>query len=384
MRNIKQIVQVLGWVFLGLCGLFLISSLVFSCTSNNPYGSYRDGGFFSRSTPPGDSDEEDDDDDDDDDEDACYDHDTCEEVCRQIYPLSWSECNDEDQDTVSNWERVWRRLNAKTTDLKSQLDRIEESDLEEYLDVGIDGWLDEIEPGDASGEDGNNRKVGYSETDAKAALKWILDSEEVASILEDTSGGKEILRALIIKAEKGDCGTDCMLRETNYPGKTEHISIKGPSDLDACRPSGGIGLHSGSTSTSFVTLQFTGSLCLFRNLSHTNLVDGEDIFTAAADENNDPLFRLSYSVLDDICEGDLKKDSTENKIMCRKSLMCVLALNEEAASSSTRPTVKDAVDDWKAWDKVDDRSSLGKDYNECTAGTDRTDDNDAFDTDNLD
>ena len=122
---------------------------------------------------------------------------------------------------------------------------------------------------------------------------------------------------------------------------------------------------------------------LYRDLSAAWAYPGKrDIFTAAENKGNAPLFHLSFKLLDEVCEN-IDDGDTEDKTACRKAMMCILAMHEEHTKGHddviSKSTGESRIEDWDGWGMVrelDLEDKLGDDYDECTK--------DAFDEDNLD
>ena len=383
-------------IFVALTAGLAAMSFVF-CSSQGGVQGLR-GGVFSRSVDQGGTTTTSNNDDDDDDYRDCTDSDTCEVICERIYDESWSDCNDLETDEVSDLQRVWKELRGKNVE-RSDLDDIDLDHFEEYLEIGVDGWLREIE--------GYDKVEPYTPASAQTVLKWLLETEGAAQVLSDTDEGYKILKQLINTAAKTDqtnntCSKDCKLSANVFPTNAvkEHVIIKGVPDADAInkceKGNGSLKLQyysSSSTKTdlpSVPKIEFDRNLCLYRNLTATLLVDGKDIFTASAKEDNEYLFDLAYRLLDDVCSNDLdsRTDSSEEKVACRKALMCALAIHEEVSASGTveRTAARDNIARWDGWEFIDNEQDLGEDHDECTAGPDGaapTDDDDAFDEENL-
>ncbi len=437
-----------------LCLSLAVSLLVtgFLSCSGPGVGVYQpQGGLSSRASRSGSSDTEDEGEE----SVAECDTNTCEDTCREIYEESWSKCNDENEDTVASLQWVFNRLNSAGLS-KRELEKISDDDdalddFKSYLEIGIDGWLNEIEATSGS----------YSMEDATAAIEWLIENENVSEVLNTLDEGDQILKALVNKAiEDGGCPADkvCLYRndERFYPGVASdlsnrrasfflsitgnntnpnrgaiegHITIKskdsdsfyiyyygeavvdgctigswcksptvtdvctsssdtcGPQTTDSCTTTPSscpvtIATRDGNNGKLFeIDFDSAEDSKLYRHLSAVWAYPDKDIFTAAADEDNPPLFDLAFSLLDDICEN-LDKGGTEETTACRKSLMCILAMHDQHTKSSDavldKNDGKSNIEDWDGWEMISDldlENKLGDDFDECTK--------EAFDEDNL-
>ena len=406
-------------------GLLLVVSVAFITCQEEGFFPARP--FYSQSSPatPSTTDNDNDNDDDDDDEEDlrdCTDSGACESICQKIYDTSYVDCYDLEVDEVSNLYKVYKELKAGKID-RSDLEDIKKDHFEEYLNIGTDGWLKEI--------DGTDPDDGYAPASASTVLEWLVEDADAAEVLHEAKDGHKIIENLIHKIVgiKGRCDGGehaCLLGGRGIifppPGwrnhqaplpfslriKTvvDHIAIAGKhnSAIDDCFTNRGyVKLHYyslsslnrgslGSLALPVKEIMFDSHLCLYRNLTATKLVNGTDIFTASAKRNNPFLFELAFEILDDVCSNHLDSgtNSKAHKTVCRKAVLCTLAMKEQIEAGPglvSREDGKDKISKWEGWQTLDSSdvltSKLGTLYKECTASKDTEDGNDAFDRSNL-
>ena len=146
----------------------------------------------------------------------CEENDRCKETCRYIYEESdsYRECYELTIEIVVRLEEVFHALfEADLEDLED----IDEDDLEDYLEIGLDGWKDKVI---------GKQKLNTADRNEKFAsvLGWIWSQEnKMVSVLQREDRSNDILKELFLG--------HCDLSTTSPPACGSHGS---PS------PSGGL------------------------------------------------------------------------------------------------------------------------------------------------
>ena len=145
----------------------------------------------------------------------CKDSDTCEEVCENIYKDSDSsrDCIKLTIGKVAPLEEVFYALLEAKYAVSSgereedDLGNIEDDDLENYLEIGLDGWRDKVIEKQIKTDNRNER--------FKNALSWIVDEEnDVVPILKREDRSNEILKEIFL----GHCNIGDTNTCQNFPG----------------------------------------------------------------------------------------------------------------------------------------------------------------------
>ena len=130
----------------------------------------------------------------------CEDSDTCEETCRYIYKESdsYKNCDELTIKQVVRLEVVFHTLFEADYDegRGGDLEDIEEDDLRDYLEIGLDGWRDKVVSKQKMDEDDRDEKF-------ENTLHWIVDDEnKVVPVLQAEDRNDEILKEIFL----GHCG----------------------------------------------------------------------------------------------------------------------------------------------------------------------------------
>ena len=190
--NLKRVSIILGMLVFSL-GLF---QFFISCEISRS-------GFIaplgSSSTDNNNTNNDDTDDDDDDTKTRiCDDRESCRDSCDYIFKnaSAKSDCYDLDFDELNDYELVFDELSTKNLN-KRDLEKIDEDAFREFLKLSSDGWLDLID----GSRDTGRRKVrsAYTSTEAKEALEWIAENEDIADALADHDDDRDILYELFVR-----------------------------------------------------------------------------------------------------------------------------------------------------------------------------------------
>ena len=233
-------------------------------------------------------------------------------------------------------------------------------DFEKYLDIGTDGWLKQIE---GDGVD------PYLKDRAQDAIAWLVEEQKITEALDSTGEGADVLKALLkIAGEDNDCFWDSSDQKPRNVGQNIGFTLVSGDEIRIASLS----------PKKVINVEINEDLDLY-NLLSCSEVNGDtsnksDIFSLAADEDNDTLFGLAFDILDEVCQ-DSKLDSRQSKreSICRRAMMCVVAINyygsEETEESKTVINAsKEDVAKWDGWDYAEDRfpdSSSGFDEDEA-------------------
>ena len=121
----------------------------------------------------------------------CEDNDRCKETCRDIYDetSSYKKCYNLSIQEVSNIEDVFYTLLSADAD---DLEDLDSDDLENYLRIGIDGWIDKLIPRQKQKRDNYDK--------FKRTLAWIVEGEkDIVAVLEKEDQDNEILKKLFLE-----------------------------------------------------------------------------------------------------------------------------------------------------------------------------------------
>ena len=132
----------------------------------------------------------------------CDENDRCQETCREIYEErdSYRNCDRLKVGQVSALEDVFYYLvQAESGD--DGLEEIDEDDLQDYLNLGLDGWMERVLP-----------RVRDSEEKLENTLDWLVqESKNVVPILQKEDPENTILEELILEYcnySAGACSND--------------------------------------------------------------------------------------------------------------------------------------------------------------------------------
>ena len=328
--------QITVYLFVIFGSLFVSGLLFTSCSS--------DVGMDSRSDSENNDDDEELGD--------CTDYESCEYICKRIYGESSRACSREDAETVSNLQKIYNRLKQtrveKTTlnEISEEQHEIELDYFRRYLEIGLDGWLRHIE----GYTDRNGTKTAYKPDQARETIEWLVDNERVAEILLDVDGGRNILKVLLETARDGN---DCFWKGSISAKVEGEVSFE-REELRYIK----ISIIGGKA---IFKIRIRDSKCfdLYDLLSCTN-VDGSgdaesDIFSLAADEENEYLFNLAFELLDDVCRDSLLISNYEQEEeICRRAMMCALAVQYEVGKDSLG-TAANGIHTWNGWDYAEER-----------------------------
>ena len=290
----------------------------------------------------------------------CKGDDQCQYVCEKIYDESWRECSRESSETVSNLHRVFNRLRSDTVK-RSKLDDISEGEgritldhFKKYLEVGADGWIRQIE---GYTTDQGKTLDPYDANKANEVVEWLVENEKVAEILSNVGRGSDVLEELLKAAKlSGSAVTKCFWRDSTRKLATMTGETKFNSSGNTVKI-----LEVGTSNVAKANFEIDGSryynlydLLSCRGVSRSG---GHDIFSLAADEGNEALFGVAFDLLDEVCRDSvLKSRESEKKAICRRAMMCVLAIqyNDTGGNLTANP---DDVSKWDGWSYAKDQFS---------------------------
>lgn len=234
-------------------------------------------------------------------------------------------------------------------------------DLKCLLSIGGKGWIEEIDS-------------GFNSDKAKNTLEWLVDDKDVALALLEDNDGDEILEALLLKAF--DDGTDNYKNissdtgaNTNYTEPSDQDISYGLWKLVTDTSNVNLDIYTKKNASSEVVTETIGTFDdseteIYEALSYFILNDNNDnIFSYAAEEENQSLFNLAFSVLSDTCDA---VTDDEEAVACKRALLCWTA--NQTKDSST-PSEKDIADEeiWELADEYKDDLKEGSEHDECSA-----------------
>ena len=353
----KLIQKICSMIASGLVLATIVSAGFMSCTPNFDTDS------VSSRIDNGDRDRDDDDDDDDEDDgEKCLGHETCEEICEDIYDSGRDQvaCQEEGINKVSRMDEVYSLLKKGTSRDFEKIfpdeDGVELDDLEDYLEVGISGVENLI-------EDTWYRSNGEG---LKNVLKWIIDEQDVAEILNglDDSGGHLILEELLDKAllkASGICIPSGVSIADNVCTANDNVSNNYNLNDSGSNAYIQVCYGTGTTVKSLNQLATNSDKMLYKALSCTydtlssNATD-QNVFSYASRQGNNVLFEMAYELLDSICK---EVDEVNHQMACRKALFCWTGAQTEATANS------DFFDEYVREYRDDLEKNGGAHYDEC-------------------
>ena len=145
-------------------------------------------------------------------DEECEGNDRCEDVCENIYDDSDNEdtCKALTIGKVAEIEEVFYALVSGDPE---KLENIEEDKLEDFLDIGLDGWKGKV----------INKQKSYSDRDTRFlnTLRWVVDQENVVvPVLESEDRENEILKEVFLAYchinDNGGCGESSPVSDGVY------------------------------------------------------------------------------------------------------------------------------------------------------------------------
>ena len=327
--------------FYFLCVLLISVSLIIlgftSCSGSNTIAtSSSRRTSTSRNTSSSSSDE----DDDKDDGDPCKGSDSCEKTCEDMYGREdLQECEDEGRDKVSRLYKVYKHLKSgeyrELEDISEEDNDVDLDDFEDYLEIGVSGWIDLIESWSSGTPDTNK---------LRDTLEWLIDKKNVAEVLQDSDDGLDVLEKILIGFN----------RVTEFNQKAYNILLidndhanlnTGGSNAQSCTANNQHNYHTGHSTgnkNKLYILVKGGTYCssnpdqnsrkelefdnsqdriLYRGLAYMSL-DGnsENVFSYAREKNNDSILTMAYDLLNTLC--DSTSTNSDKPKACKRTLFC--------------------------------------------------------------
>ena len=312
--------------------LLIVSGFLFSC-QQAPWSSY------SNLTSVDDSRDDDEDDDDEDDDRrrnrVCDDRDSCSDSCEYMFVASRarSKCYDLSMNDVNNLEEVFDVLSSNSIS-DNDLEDVDEDNLEEFLTLSIDGWVDVIK-GDRDGGK-NDVRSAYSSNEARKILEWIADTEDIADVILSQDDDSDIFYHLFTQLGKGlDIETNKLKAKVSttsstYVGWSKRGSLQiGTSAISTSNHTPSISLTGVDNFMDFV-LGFIG----LKEASNSLYFDDES-FIRYAKDNVSALESAHYS-LKRFCADATGEDEEEDETkQCMMAVYCTIRSVEDSTSISS-------------------------------------------------
>ena len=241
----------------------------------------------------------------------CEDRDSCQDSCDYMFRNSRarSECYELNFDDVSDLEHVFDELHASSISKRSLQD-IDVGDFEDFLALDTDGWVDIIVGEEGSDHDNHD---AYSSGDARSALEWIAENEDVARAIARADDNHDTLYHLFLRL--GD-ENDTTKRFTLSSSQTENngsVYIEWSSRYGVELNSSSKRVSLGDQVLKFV-LSFIGSSADLK-------FDGDSFITYAYDEDNEQAVELAHESLVRFCE-----EGTSDELPDEDVQQCMLAV----------------------------------------------------------
>ena len=250
----------------------------------------------------------------------CEDRDSCQDSCDYMFRNSRarSECYELSFDDVSDLESVFDELHASSISKRS-LEDIDVNDFEDFLALDTDGWVDIIVGEEGSDHDNHE---AYSSSDAKSALEWIAENENVARAIARADEHHDTLYHLFLQLGDG-ISSSSYNRSPSSPSIRIYWCEYGVSFGSSCSSNPHLPL-SGSVIKFIASFVGAGSGLSFTTGSSTTYsdlqFDGDSFITYAYDEDNEQAVELAHQSLLRFCE-----DGTGDELPDEDVQQCMLA-----------------------------------------------------------
>lgn len=279
----------------------------------------------------------------------CEDRDSCQDSCDYMFRNSSarSECYELNFDDVSDLEHVFDELHSSSISLRS-LEDIDVDDFEEFLELDVDGWVDII----VGEEGGDHNHKPYDSMEAKSALEWIAENENVARAIESVDEHHDILYHLFLRLNRnGSGGLIAQIPKIFNSFTRDGVTSARISWCDN-------GLKFISSCSGKADRPLSGDLefaLSFIGAGAELKFSGDSFITYAEDEDNEAAIELAHESLVRFCE-----DATDDELPDEEVQQCMLAsycsiYNEEQSDN----IFEDVLSDYDAEKEDCVRSVLG-------------------------
>ena len=251
----------------------------------------------------------------------CEDDDRCEEACRDIYKDtdSQKDCHNLTIGQVAAISDVFYALLESDPD---GLGDIDDDDLKDYLEIGLDGWRDKVIEKQSEKEDRNEIFVN--------TLNWIVDQEkDVVPTLQREDRDNEILKEVFL----GHCHIDVGVSAKSCSNNTDGVAISNNST--PFRFDYALGeIYYTSTNTKVASIDESRNKELFLAL----VTGGKAFFERAAGNRRFDAFVLGNNLLEQACTS---RDNTSVH-QCIAAFYCYLQnqINDCGTSDSANSCVR--------------------------------------------
>ena len=331
-----------------LAGLFLVllvySALMVSCTPATSSSN-----LSSQS-----------DDDDSDDRDSsrkvryCEDRDSCQESCDLMF-LSASarrQCYELNFDDVGGLEEVFDTLSSNTIHL-SDLEDMDIDDFKSFVQLDADGWVDLIEESDTKDED------KYDIGNARTALQWIAENDDVAEAIMDEDEHSDILRELfiVLGADSSNSLSSTITVEDGSTNKTT-ISWSFPNNQ--------ITFADSDNTPGTYTLQLTGRSAenedFFSGFIKDNTFKNKLFIDYAESEGNTEAVELAHKALKNMCDKATGDEFPDEEVQqCMLGVYC--SMNDDGIFDDVLDSIGENVEFDDDCPKLTDPSDLEDIFN---------------------
>ena len=269
----------------------------------------------------------------------CEENDRCKETCRYIYEESdsYRECYELTIEIVVRLEEVFHALfEADLEDLED----IDEDDLEDYLEIGLDGWKDKVI---------GKQKLNTADRNEKFAsvLGWIWSQEnKMVSVLQREDRSNDILKELFLG--------HCDLSTTSPPACGSHGSPSpsgGLLEFDYATGSVSYG-ESGVDRISVARIEDRENKELFLAL----IAGGEVFFEGAAGDRRFEAFALGNDLVEKACTHR----SSTSVDQCIAAFYCYLSSSSVSSIYACQSDGSDVSCIVENWSNIRD-AGVGKD-----------------------
>ena len=218
----------------------------------------------------------------------CEDNTRCEDTCEEIYSKSrsHSDCYELSIGEVADLDDLFHILVEAD---EEKLEDINMDHFEEYLDIGVDGFIDQV-----------LEKIKDNNTKIDNIFKWMIKEEEVAEVLNSEDDSNNVLKELLL----AKCNDNCSVRASNATIPRTTINIQSECVGD------------GSDDTN-----------LFSSLLNNYSSSIGNFFLKAKKENNVELFSLGHEILTELFDDNSNNKQEE----CIRGFYCLLENDDTLA-----------------------------------------------------
>lgn len=253
----------------------------------------------------------------------CDNNKSCKNTCEEIYEniSTYRKCYKLNIGEVADMQKLFRALTEEdTTEQAKLLTPITAKTLENYLEMGVDGFNEEVVE-EIESRDNNEKKENYEQI-----LKWLVDKKNITKALSRKDTDNEVLKTLLTNYAEAAGSPACSSSPPACPTATDSKGNICSHQCGAGGPARNIHLNS-SDLKGFVCTENTGSTCTAPSAEVVAEVDDSqtellktlsfvDNSSSATVENffkyssgNQEAFVLAHELLEEACANDDREEA---------------------------------------------------------------------------